>query len=103
MSTALDELTVERFARLVGDRFAIEADEGPGLTAELLEATAARGATARVGREPFALLFRGPPQPLLAQRIYRVAHERGDLPPLDLFIVPVSSSAEGVCYEAVFS
>jgi Domain of unknown function (DUF6916) len=49
----------------------------------------------------FSLLFRGPLQPLLPQRIYPVEHDR--LGRFDLFIVPVRRDTDGLYYEAVFN
>jgi hypothetical protein len=53
------------------------------------------------GHVNFSLLFRGPRQPLLPQRIYPVEHDR--LGRFDLFIVPVKRDAQGLYYEAVFN
>ncbi len=38
---------------------------------------------------PFLLIFRGPPQPLLPQRIYEIEHPR--LGTLAIFIVPIGA------------
>lgn len=51
--------------------------------------------------EGFSLLFNGPANPPLAQRMYGFAHER--LGSFDLFIVPVSAAGELRQYEAVFN
>ena len=55
-----------------------------------------------VNRAPFALLFRGPVQFALPQRIYhfetRDSHSVGDL-----FIVPIGMDGHGRYYEAVFN
>jgi hypothetical protein len=51
--------------------------------------------------EPFSMLFSGPPDRLLPQRIYRITQET--LPaPLDIFIVPVARRPDSYVYEAVF-
>ena len=50
---------------------------------------------------PFLLIFRGPPQPILPQRIYELEHPR--LGTLGLFIVPIGADAGGVQYQAIFS
>ena len=52
-------------------------------------------------REPFALLFRGPAQPVLGQRMYRLEHAQAGV--LELFLVPVGRDAQSVQYEAVFN
>jgi hypothetical protein len=53
------------------------------------------------GHVNFSLLFRGPLQPLLPQRIYPVEHDR--LGRFDLFMVPIRRDAHGLYYEAVFN
>ena len=49
----------------------------------------------------FSLVFRGPLQPLLPQRIYQVEHDQ--LGRFDLFIVPIRRDTHGLYYEAVFN
>jgi len=49
----------------------------------------------------FSLLFQGPPQPPLIQRIYPVEHEK--LGRFELFIVPIKREARGLQYEAIFN
>jgi hypothetical protein len=50
----------------------------------------------------FALLFHGPPEPLLPQGLYVFRHD--ELSDLDLFIAPVvGSDAQRTLYEAVFN
>jgi Domain of unknown function (DUF6916) len=52
--------------------------------------------------EPFALVFSGPPAPVLPQATYTLEH--GALGTLELFLVPIGRDAEGgVQYEAVFN
>jgi hypothetical protein len=49
----------------------------------------------------FALVFRGPPQPVYPQRTYHFRHARlGDYA---FFITPIGASKAGVDYEACFS
>jgi hypothetical protein len=95
------EMTLEHFAALQGQHFTVHLDEGVGLPAELVEA---RGLPAPPfqGRQPFTLLFRGPAAPRLPQRTYPLQHA-GDPAPMDIFLVPISVDATGVCYEAVFT
>jgi hypothetical protein len=51
-------------------------------------------------REPFSLHFLGPRFPVYGQGTYRVSHP--DLGDIDLFMVPIGSSDEGITYEATF-
>jgi hypothetical protein len=52
-------------------------------------------------REAYSLLFLGPPQPVLPQRIYRLSHD--GLGELDIFLVPVGPHENEMGYEAVFT
>ena len=52
-------------------------------------------------QERFAIVFRGPREPLLNQGSYRFEHdERGDF---ILFIVPLRQDDDGAFYEACFN
>lgn len=94
------DLTYEVFAKLVNQKFSLVHDSGK-LEVELIECKIA-GARAPAGhREPFSLIFRGPAQPLLPQRIYRF--DFGEAGSSDIFIVPIGSDAAGMRYEAVFN
>ena len=92
--------TLAEFAPLQGERFALYADGAEWVVAELLSARSL-GLAAGDGREPFSLMFAGPAEPRLPQRIYRLQHPR--LPALDLFLVPVAADAMATRYEAVFT
>ena len=95
---SLDELRPGDFQPLVGERFTVVVNEGDfGL--ELINVRAMRSHRRR--EEPFALLFRGPLQPVLPQRIYTVAHAKTGQ--LVIFLVPVQGTSEGIEYEAVFN
>ena len=94
----LDELTLATFEPLVGDRFAI--DGRPEPIALVLESAATTGEWPG-GRDPFSLVFRGPPEPLLPQAIYPLRHR--DLGVLEIFVVPISREADGLRYEAIFT
>jgi hypothetical protein len=90
--------TLAEFAPLQGERFALFANGAEAVPAELLSARSL-GLPACDGREPFSLIFAGPAEPRLPQRIYRLEHPR--LPALDLFLVPVAADAVATRYEAV--
>lgn len=93
-------LTLAQYAPLLGQAFELQGDAGGTHAAALLEARPLRG-QAYNGREPFALLFEGPPEPVLPQCIYRVKHAQGA--PQEMFLVPVARTPGGVHYEAVFN
>jgi hypothetical protein len=98
----LDTWTVATFAPLVGETFVLEAEPGTSFDVRLVEATdrseapAARGAP----RAPFSLIFAGPPEPFLSQRIRRLDHPA--LGSFELFLVPIDRDEDGVRYEAAF-
>jgi hypothetical protein len=71
--------------------------------AEISEASAAvaEAAAAHGRRTPFSLLFRGPLQPVMPQRMYTLEHP--ELGRFDLFLVPIGPDATGMQYEAVFN
>lgn len=92
--------TLDRFAPLVGSCFTLWLDDATQLPARLIDARAA--ASSAAGCEPFSLTFEAPAEPALPQSIYRLAHPGFDAA-MDLFLVPVARSANGLHYEAVFS
>ena len=100
----LEDFTLETFAGRVGQRFRIAVDDTDWVEAELAEASAIGPQPAPASgseRSPFSIVFRGPPDPLLPQRIYRFEHD--ELGSFDLFVVPIGRDAAGVDYEAVFT
>lgn len=100
----LEDFTVETFTERMGDRFRVSIDEATALDVELIDAaTAASGSTLETPgkRTPFSLVFRGPPEPVLPQRIYRFEHEV--LGAFEIFVVPIGRDEDGVRYEAVFT
>jgi hypothetical protein len=97
----LDKLTHDDFFKCLHQKFQAHHDGGT-LEFELIECRTLitpRGDGAQ--RAPFAVIFRGPHQPVLAQRIYKL--EGGLVGPLEIFIVPVGPDVSGMRYEAVFS
>lgn len=92
-------LTHERFQECLNDRFRAEVE---GQTFELrLTKVEVSSAADTSGRAPFSLVFVGPREPMLSQRLYRLEHERMDVG--DIFLVPVGADEEGTRYEAVFN
>jgi hypothetical protein len=94
----LDQLAPADFEPLVGQRFTVVQNEGD-LGLELLSVRPLPPHSRRA--EPFALLFRGPRQPALAQRIHTIANAQ--VGALVIFLVPVRGDGEGVEYEAIFN
>lgn len=99
----LDKLTVADFSQYVDQKFSVHTDvNGPVelVLSEAIEMGAAPQDTQY--RRAFSVVFVGPAQPILPQRIYRVEHE--DMGALDLFLVPLGPNREGrMRYETVFT
>jgi len=100
----LERLTAETFAPAVGEAFILDDAEAGRLQLELLESRLhhpdAPAADEAGTRAPFSLLFLGPPDPVLPQRIYRLEHD--SVGSIEIFIVPVGRDESGTTYEAVF-
>jgi hypothetical protein len=96
-----DKLTQLDFAPLVTDRFRLV--EGTvTLELQLLSAEAAtHGGHRASARPPFSLIFGGPLEPLLPQRIYSLQHPA--LGVLEIFLVPIGPDESGQRYQAIFS
>ena len=101
----LETFTLETFQPLVGERFEIAADES-SIDVVLAEANATQAdgepdAPNGGARRPFSIVFRGPLEPILPQRIYPFRQDK--LGSFELFIVPIGPDDDGMRYEAVFS
>jgi Domain of unknown function (DUF6916) len=98
-------VSFDQFSGRVGQTFQIGTDGGPSISAELVEATegAEAGGTGPDGqaRQQFALVFRGPAEPVLPQATYAVEHD--ELGRLEIFLVPIGPTGSGMRYEAVFA
>lgn len=101
----LGEVTVSVFGEHIGTAFRVHPESGGTLNIELIEATSLTSRTvatrAPARREPFSLLFRGPAEPALPQRIYSFEHDT--LGRFELFLVPIGPDEKGMRYEAVFN
>jgi hypothetical protein len=95
-------LSASHFRPYVGSRFRLRADDV--LEVELVEVDevdSRSGVQPEPARAPFSIVFLGPRDPVLPQRIYGFEHE--ELGTLDLFLVPIGRDDAGVRYEAVFT
>lgn len=102
----LEQLTLDSFAPLVGQPFRLLLAEGVTVdavleTAREVPASGWQPEGGRPARKPFSLLFLARSQTVLPQQIYRFQHQT--LGELDIFIVPVGRTTDGISYEAVFS
>lgn len=101
----LEQFHFETFAPRRGETFSVHFDTGNDLDLTLIEATNFTAATSGPGAgqvgERFSLVFRGPRECLLPQRIYEFHHEAlGRFP---LFITAIGVEEEGFLYESVFN
>ena len=101
---SLEELSVERFAELVGTGFHVQVPGAAPVGLDLTSVTPPQFAGPG-GSEPryesFSLFFDGPAEHPLVQRIYAFEHDR--LGRFELFIVPVANERGRLQYQAVFN
>lgn len=95
----MEDLTVARFADRIGQHFRLTTDEAGMLDVELVECERLGGTV--LEREPFSLVFLGPREPVLPQRIYELTHN--ELGELEIFLVPIAQDADGTRYQAIFT
>ncbi|WP_036281605.1 DUF6916 family protein [Methylomicrobium lacus] len=96
----LETLTKEIWETYLHQEFQVEINDQHAVDMTLI-AVSGFGRCLSGQREAYSLLFQGPHQPLLAQRIYRLRQPQ--LGSLDLFLVPVGKESVGLQYEAVFT
>jgi hypothetical protein len=99
----LDKLTVADFSQYIDQKFSAHIEGNEPMELVLTEATEMGAAPQDPQyRQAFSVVFVGPAQPILPQRIYRVEHE--DMGALDLFLVPLGPNRDGrIRYETVFT
>ncbi len=98
----LESFTVQTFSEHLGSTFKIYPDSSNPLEVELISATGL-GKRPEEGRhrQPFSIVFRGPEDVLLPQRIYRMEHP--GIGVFELFLVPIGPDGKGLQYEAIFT
>ena len=101
----LEQLNFESFAGLVKTKFRVRVDGQDSVELELAEVTPARvsapGGANTAKYEHFSLIFLGPVDRILQQRIY--CFESASLGRFELFIVPVGRDQNGTWYQATFN
>jgi hypothetical protein len=96
----LESLTIDDFKPHVGSSFRLT-EPAADLVLERVGALM-ESERARLKRQPFSLFFVGPPDRIMPQKIYELRHSAFS-EPLNIFLVPVGRTKEGVQYEAVFT
>ena len=101
----LEGLTATSFLPAVGETFVLDAGDAGRLDLELVDVRLhqpdAPAQDPSGARAPFSLAFRGPAEPILPQRIYRVEHD--SVGAIEIFLVPIAHDDAGTTYEAVFA
>ncbi|HEY0548414.1 MAG TPA: hypothetical protein VGF13_02365 [Verrucomicrobiae bacterium] len=100
---SLSDLNYAQFSAVAGTTFAVSDGDQEPVPLKLVEVNQPRQrpADSTGCGESFSLLFAGPKNRFLPQRLYSFGHETmGRFP---LFIVPVGQDATTFRYEAVFS
>jgi len=100
----LEDFTIQTFSEHLGSTFRIHPEGSEEMDAELISATELGGSTGEEPpgrRRPFSLVFRGPRNVLLPQRIYRMEHDQ--IGSFELFLVPIGPDEKGLRYEAIFT
>lgn len=98
----LEKLTKEDWENCLNENFQLNSGHLNVATLKLtLASVSGFGQRQGGNREAYSLLFYGPLQPVLQQRIYQISHaETGEL---DIFLVPIGPQNGGMAYEAVFT
>jgi hypothetical protein len=100
----LDKLTSADWQPYLGQAFRVYRGGSELQSFELLSVTPLGEALTLPGaarRAPFSLIFRGPREGYLPQRIYRIEHDR--MGALEIFLVPIGPDQYGMRYEAIFN
>ena len=88
----------ETFSKYLHTKFHISLDDSNTIETELIKVGEHQIST---NQERFAIIFQGPPVPLLSQGTYAFNHD--GMGAFHLFIVPIDQNSESVRYEAVFN
>ena len=104
-STPLENLTKEKFAEALNTRYRVAIDSAEPVELQLVEVTSSP-ATVSTGRdaaqyESFSLMFHGPGERFLPQKLYSFEHDT--MGSFALFIVPVGREDGVFKYQAIFN
>lgn len=87
------------FDKHAGETFTVHLETGDPTALTLKEIAPVK--IAPKGHESFALIFDGPKEPYLEQKLYKVTHPQ--LGETAIFLVPVAGDDSGYDYEAVYN
>ena len=95
-------MTIEDFQACLGQIFIVTPEDKYGLEFELIQVKPAGVSNPEANiRQPFSVLFRGPQEPILPQKIYHI--DNTTLGEQLLFLVPVGPDEKGMLYDATFN
>ncbi len=94
----LENMTQSTFAENMNSTFRLYTAPDQAMPVELVELSEGRSSPQQT---VFSVVFRGSPDTVLSQGMYRMEHDKLD--PFDLFLVPIRRDKEGTYYEAVFN
>lgn len=102
MPLVLQDLTIDSFRPLIGSEFDLQLADGKHVALMLrrVDSLTEKGMKARK-REPFSIVFSGPPDAFLPQQTLPLSHAR--LGNLAIFVVPIGRMENGFEYEAIFT
>jgi hypothetical protein len=91
------------FAPWLGTEFRAIDETGGAMALELVEAKSLPSRPVAPRPEPFSLIFRGPPDRPLDQRVHPLEHDQ--LGRLGVFLVPIGPGNDGLgpYYQAIFN
>lgn len=95
---SLETIHASHFKSCLNTPFQVTGENGAPLSLELIEVAELY---ASPQMENFSLVFQGPEQTPLAQKIYPFSH--GELGEFSIFIVPIGRTERGMRYEAIFN
>jgi hypothetical protein len=93
-----EELHHKDFAGCLHDKFHVMGEHAGRFSLELFQVSEEKSTQKQ---EVFSILFRGPADKFMPQRIHKLKHHR--LGEMDIFLVPVGHDKEGFYYQAVFN
>jgi len=98
----LATVTHDKFEACLNQDFALEREDAPPLALRLAQVEVRGTFDPRIHkRQAFSLIFQGPIDPVMPQRIYSL--HSAALGGLELFLVPIGPHQDGMRYEAVFT
>ena len=100
-----EPMNLAHFESLLNSRFVLHVDDQRQVDLALFSVQALPAYPGRAGQvsrqQPFSLLFRGPREFILPQKIHSMEHE--SLGKFEMFLVPIGPDEIGQRYEAIFN